>query len=702
MTKRILLIISLFGLVAVQAQSILLFEPASAHRLEAAQPQQLKATLSAEVTVRAAGRGNPWINLSDGRDLETNRTLSGASLLEEADPTGLATGDFNEDGSPDLVVGYMSDGGLGIIILHRGNIASVYPSSSDASLGASDSPFLDSPRLIELPDPAEFLAAGDFDADGHCDLIAAARDRSRMFLLRGDGKGGLGNAEPIELPGKITALTSGEINRPDGLTDIVVAISGADGPKVIVFEGPEGAARAAPEVLDLPSEARALALGRLDDDPLIDLAVGAGRELLIVNGRDRQLSIDRDQWAEVHPAIIHRQSLSFTVESLVLGDFSGDSRLEIALMSGDGRVRLFGRKEAIGGTALARPESARWRQISALAEVVDNSTGSASLLVRARLSSLPKDNLVVLDQSRLQMQIVAFDGVSRNRGVVPLASPKQPVMVSIDADEEPVAVLPMRLNADAISDLVVLRRGHRAPSLLITPAAFNFTVTSVADLPDASPGDGVCDIGTSICTLRAAIQEANASAGLDTISFSLGSGTPSIIVGGGGFGPLPLITEAVTIQGNSGGATRIELNGTVAGPAATGLSISSGGATVRGLVINRFAGGEILLTNNGGNTIEGCIIGANAGGTAGFPNPADGVSVSDSPGNTIGGASAAAGNIISANGLGVHIDGPLSTGNRVQGNFIGTTLLGNAALANATGVVVSGGAANNSVGGAVG
>ena len=39
------------------------------------------------------------------------------------------------------------------------------------------------------------------------------------------------------------------------------------------------------------------------------------------------------------------------------------------------------------------------------------------------------------------------------------------------------------------------------------------------DLPDANPGNGVCETasGNGVCTLRAAIQEANALAGADTI-----------------------------------------------------------------------------------------------------------------------------------------------------------------------------------------
>ncbi|HET6574933.1 MAG TPA: CSLREA domain-containing protein, partial [Fimbriiglobus sp.] len=54
-----------------------------------------------------------------------------------------------------------------------------------------------------------------------------------------------------------------------------------------------------------------------------------------------------------------------------------------------------------------------------------------------------------------------------------------------------------------------------------TPAYF--TVTTVGDEPDSNPGDGIASIGDEMqnCTLRAAIQEANAFAGDDTILFGL-------------------------------------------------------------------------------------------------------------------------------------------------------------------------------------
>ncbi len=49
------------------------------------------------------------------------------------------------------------------------------------------------------------------------------------------------------------------------------------------------------------------------------------------------------------------------------------------------------------------------------------------------------------------------------------------------------------------------------------------TVSSTADLPDVVPGDGLCDAGSGACTLRAAVMEANASAGADTITLQAGA-----------------------------------------------------------------------------------------------------------------------------------------------------------------------------------
>src|SRR5688572_17473539 len=72
-----------------------------------------------------------------------------------------------------------------------------------------------------------------------------------------------------------------------------------------------------------------------------------------------------------------------------------------------------------------------------------------------------------------------------------------------------------------------------------------FIVNSTDDGTDASAGDGNCATASGVCTLRAAIVEANALPGLDGISFGIGTGTRTITVGS----EMPVISAAVAIDG---------------------------------------------------------------------------------------------------------------------------------------------------------
>jgi CSLREA domain-containing protein len=49
-----------------------------------------------------------------------------------------------------------------------------------------------------------------------------------------------------------------------------------------------------------------------------------------------------------------------------------------------------------------------------------------------------------------------------------------------------------------------------------------FNVNSTTDAVDVIPGDGICASLGGVCTLRASIQEANASAGDDIINLPAG------------------------------------------------------------------------------------------------------------------------------------------------------------------------------------
>ena len=201
---------------------------------------------------------------------------------------------------------------------------------------------------------------------------------------------------------------TGEINRADGLTDVVVAVVAESGPKLLIFEGPEGALRSKPEEFTLSAEATSLALGQLDDDYPMDLAVGAGSELLIIRGRDRKLSLDETQRAEVHKAVINRQSFPFVIRSIAVGDFTGDNRNEIALLADDATVRLVSKGRS---RQKSKDKAEEWETKLLTTDPLP----SSARLMRAKVSSLPHDDLLVLDQSNKQLQILTNDPSSKNQ-----------------------------------------------------------------------------------------------------------------------------------------------------------------------------------------------------------------------------------------------------------------------------------------------
>jgi CSLREA domain-containing protein len=79
------------------------------------------------------------------------------------------------------------------------------------------------------------------------------------------------------------------------------------------------------------------------------------------------------------------------------------------------------------------------------------------------------------------------------------------------------------------------------------PSGHTFIVTYGEDDPDTNPGDGKCEIASGLgCTLRAAIEEANAISGADKIHFNFPFVTDIHAWDG-----YPLITENLTIDGRT-------------------------------------------------------------------------------------------------------------------------------------------------------
>src|SRR5260370_26069233 len=84
-------------------------------------------------------------------------------------------------------------------------------------------------------------------------------------------------------------------------------------------------------------------------------------------------------------------------------------------------------------------------------------------------------------------------------------------------------------------------------------ATLTFQVTTTTDAPDASPGDGICADASGQCTLRAAVQEADAQPSGSTITIAVPAGTFPLKLG-----VLSLTANTITILRAGAGATTVD------------------------------------------------------------------------------------------------------------------------------------------------
>src|SRR5207244_8840435 len=144
-----------------------------------------------------------------------------------------------------------------------------------------------------------------------------------------------------------------------------------------------------------------------------------------------------------------------------------------------------------------------------------------------------------------------------------------------------------------------------------------------------------------------------------------------------------------------------DVTGTATVPNAIGVWIEGAGNTVRGTTgaARNVISGNTRSDGNGigvnivgagatGNIVAGNYIGTDYTGSVAVPNDNgvavganQGANIPDASNNTIGGPTPEARNVVSGNSYqGIYIGGTGTTGNLVQGNYVGTNADGTAAI----------------------
>jgi hypothetical protein len=208
----------------------------------------------------------------------------------------IAIADMNNDGIPDLVITSTSADFAVEILLGKG----------DGTFNAA--------KAFRGPSEAVSVAVGDFNGDGKIDVVLADHGKEITVLL-GNGDGTLQpmfNYATVGAGGA-TSVAVADING-DGKADIVVACNSVD-----VFLGNGDGTFQAAEVVAKAAGATQVATGVLGSD--------AGPDIIFANGKGVGVLLNHGGgtfggWIETQTQ---------TPGSLVLGDFNGDGKTDVAV-----------------------------------------------------------------------------------------------------------------------------------------------------------------------------------------------------------------------------------------------------------------------------------------------------------------------------------------------------------------------------------
>jgi hypothetical protein len=219
----------------------------------------------------------------------------------------MAIGDFNGDGKTDLAVADNHFSNSVSILLGNGN------GTFDATV------------TYPVGSAPTSVAAGDFNGDGRSDLAVTNSYSNNVSILLGDGNGTFAPAVFYGVGSSPNSVTIGDFDG-DGKRDLAVANSGSNTVSILLGIG-NGTFGIAPSIA-VGTNPRSIAVGDFNGDGNSDLAVANGGNDQAVPSISILLGDGKGLFA---PAINYPSKESPI--SLVVGDFNGDGKSDLAVAS---------------------------------------------------------------------------------------------------------------------------------------------------------------------------------------------------------------------------------------------------------------------------------------------------------------------------------------------------------------------------------
>ena len=452
--------------------------------------------------------------------------VSPTTSTAAAQPLSLATGDVNEDGFADLLVGYN-----GYISIQPGNVDAFAP-QSDASFqavihGQFPAPFLSQGIQLTTPVNPDFMAVGHFTASGHNDLVVAAKGGTALFVFAGDGRGNFAPPTQLNLPGSVTTMIGGDLGFGKGFQNLILGMTGPSGPELAIFVGGQDGVDPV-AAFPLSGAPTNLQFGDFGDGQN-DVAFLAGGQVQILRAATMQLQT---------------VSLPISATALALGTFVHDKipGLQMALLTSDGTIHIAVHNEFAPG-ARSNDELIALRQAAPLMEpnpllpakafpangwkIVEDinaaaifPAGQTPVMFRTRISDHHMDDVMVLNGASGLLTVVQHPNL--DPGATSFAAA---VLSTRPYSGSPIAAIPQRINVDGRAGVLAIHAGESTPSMLMPLPDPTFTVNRTDDPAPHNPISGACNGVANDCSLREAVLKANSIAGADTISLPAGTYT---------------------------------------------------------------------------------------------------------------------------------------------------------------------------------
>ncbi|MFD7560477.1 FG-GAP-like repeat-containing protein [Streptomyces sp. NPDC059835] len=183
-------------------------------------------------------------------------------------PTGVAVGDFDEDGKPDLATSNANTNNTAVAL---GNGDGTFGTAAQFGLNGGTNP--------------QSIAAADLNADGHLDLVTSNSSSGTLSVLLGDGHGSFGTASSVSAGLTLSSkFKLADVNE-DGKLDAVVVAPGTPGHlAVLLGDGSGGFGTAS--VLSAGANLTSASVSDLNGDGHVDLVASsaASAEVVVFEG----------------------------------------------------------------------------------------------------------------------------------------------------------------------------------------------------------------------------------------------------------------------------------------------------------------------------------------------------------------------------------------------------------------------------------